>query len=250
MRAAAHIAIAIYYIHIVHNFMLDHRSKREYNNCGRGGRIPDAAFSTALRCRVAALAVFKEGSAMKKKDHLRIGKLLLAQKGVQLSGLKRLMFLFGCIEPDINPLTYTRGSLRHEFMHGHHADNSFKHRSKLMKKLTRKGVHSPWQWFSFGTLIHYSADSFTFPHNRIFGGTMAEHVKYEKQLHAAFEDYISRMAARRAQPKGIRSLDTLHERYMSGAGTAATDCRYIMDSAKWLWNNLLTGTEHPAPAKH
>ena len=40
---------------------------------------------------------------MKKKDHLQIGKLLLAQKDTKLSGIQRLAFLFGCVEPDINP---------------------------------------------------------------------------------------------------------------------------------------------------
>ena len=47
---------------------------------------------------------------MKKKDHLQIGKLLLAQKDAKLSGIQRLAFLFGCVEPDINPFTYARGS--------------------------------------------------------------------------------------------------------------------------------------------
>ena len=65
---------------------------------------------------------------MKKKDHLQIGKLLLAQKDTKLSGIQRLAFLFGCVEPDINPFTYARGSIKHEFLHGHHADNSSKHR--------------------------------------------------------------------------------------------------------------------------
>ena len=91
---------------------------------------------------------------MKKKDHLQIGKLLLAQKDAKLSGIQRLAFLFGCVEPDINPFTYARGSLKHEFLHGHHADNSSKHRHKLMRRLSNSGVHSLWQWFSLGTLIH------------------------------------------------------------------------------------------------
>ena len=89
---------------------------------------------------------------MKKKDHLQIGRLLLDQKDVNVSGARRLLFLFGCVEPDINPFTYTRGLFRHEFMHGHHADNSLRHRHKLMRRLTKSGVHSPWQWFTFGTL--------------------------------------------------------------------------------------------------
>ena len=173
---------------------------------------------------------------MKKKDHLQIGRLLLDQKDVNVSGARRLLFLFGCVEPDINPFTYTRGLFRHEFMHGHHADNSLRHRHKLMRRLTKSGVHSPWQWFTFGTLIHYSVDSFTFAHNTIFPGTMADHLRYENQLHAAFIDYVKGRAGRRREPiKGIRSLDKLHESYIHGAGAAARDCRFIMGAVKWLW---------------
>lgn len=181
---------------------------------------------------------------MKKKDHLQIGRLLLDQKGVELGGARRFAFLFGCVEPDINPLTYTRGLFRHEFMHGHHADNSLSHRHKLMRRLTRSGVHSLWQWFSFGTLIHYSVDSFTFAHNKIFPGTMADHLRYENNLHSAFCDYAKGREGRRKAPiRGIRSLDDLHDRYIHGEGAAARDCRFIMGSVKWLWR-IMPKTSH------
>ncbi len=182
---------------------------------------------------------------MKKKDHLQIGKLLLAQKDTKLSGIQRLAFLFGCVEPDINPFTYARGSIKHEFLHGHHADNSSKHRHKLMHRLSNSGVHSLWQWFSLGTLIHYAVDSFTYPHNSVFGGSMAEHIQYEKQLHANFVEHLKELAARGEQKlRGIRDVDALHERYLKGAGTVQTDCRYIIDSSKLIWSHLLSCSHH------
>ncbi len=172
---------------------------------------------------------------MKKTDHLQIGRLLLEQNDVNVRGARRLLFLFGCVEPDINPFTYTRGLFRHEFMHGHHAENSLSHRHKLMRSLTKSGVRSPWQWFSFGTLIHYSVDSFTFAHNTIFPGTMKDHIRYESNLHTAFCDYVSGKKRRREPIRGIRSLDKLHDHYIHGEGAANRDCRFIMRSVKWLW---------------
>ena len=92
--------------------------------------------------------------------------------------MARRLFLFGCVEPDINPFTYMRGSVRHRFLQGHNAENARKHFQKLLERLSRSGVHSPWQWFALGTLIHYAADSFTFPHNSRFPGSLADHVAY------------------------------------------------------------------------
>ena len=46
---------------------------------------------------------------MQTKDHLALGLGLLA--GTQDEGLEKhkRAFLFGCVEPDFNPLTYLRG---------------------------------------------------------------------------------------------------------------------------------------------
>ena len=42
---------------------------------------------------------------MKKKDHLLLGRFLLAQKAAPSGSMARRLFLFGCVEPDINPFT-------------------------------------------------------------------------------------------------------------------------------------------------
>ena len=176
---------------------------------------------------------------MKKKDHLQIGKLLLAQKDTKLSGIQRLAFLFGCVEPDINPFTYMRGSVRHQFLQGHNAENARKHFQKLLERLSRSGVHSPWQWFALGTLIHYAADSFTFPHNSRFPGSLADHVAYEMQLHTLFPQYLHAAARSRGfQALHAQSVDALRRSYLHEAGAAVTDCRYILAASEWLFQRL------------
>ena len=176
---------------------------------------------------------------MKKKDHLLLGRFLLARKDAPAGSLERRLFLFGCVEPDINPFTYMRGSARHQFLQGHNAENARKHFQKVLEKLSRSGVHSLWQWFALGTLIHYAADSFTFPHNSQFPGSLADHVAYEIQLHALFPQYLHAVAGRRGfcAARG-QSVETLRKRYLHEAGAAGTDCRYILEAAEWLFQRL------------
>lgn len=176
---------------------------------------------------------------MKKKDHLLLGRFLLAQKEAPSGSIKRRLFLFGCIEPDINPFTYVRGSAKHQFLQGHNTDNARKHFQKLLEKLSRSGVHSLWQWFALGTLIHYAADSFTFPHNSKFPGTLADHVAYEMQLHALFPQFLHAEAGRRtAHFTHFQNVDALHKSYLYEAGAATTDCRYILAATEWIYRRL------------
>ena len=92
---------------------------------------------------------------MRGIDHKALGRFLLESGYIapSISPLCRRMFLFGCIEPDINPLTYTRGSLRHRFLHGHNAANAKRHLRRIIRRMCRKGVHSPIQWFVFGAAL-------------------------------------------------------------------------------------------------
>ncbi len=155
-----------------------------------------------------------------------LGRFLLAQKEAPAGKIKRRLFLFGCVEPDNNPFTYVRGSTRHRFLQGHKTENARKHFQKVLKRLNRSGVHSLWQWVVLGTLIHYAADSFTFPHNSKFPGTLADHVAYEIQLHALFPQYLHTAGWRRSHFAPAQNVDALHLRYLDEAGAAVTDCSY------------------------
>lgn len=181
---------------------------------------------------------------MKKKDHLLLGHFLLAKKEAPSGSIKRRLFLFGCVEPDINPFTYVRGSVRHQFLQGHNEENAREHFQKVLEKLNRSGVRTPWQWFTLGTLIHYAADSFTFPHNKsLFPGSLADHVAYELQLHALFPQYLSAMAGGWGfHTVRNQSLEALRQRYLREAGAARTDCRYILAAAESLFQKLADRT--------
>lgn len=170
---------------------------------------------------------------MQAKDHCLLGRYVLSQCGKEPDPICRRIFLLGCIEPDWNLITYIRGSIKYQFLHGHNADNARKHLKHLMKRLMKRGVCSPLQWFRFGAALHYLADSFTFAHNRCFAGSLTEHRLYEKLLHNVFADCLY------TQKDEAPSADELtHERYLSERRSYYTDCRYIIGASMALSNKL------------
>ena len=145
---------------------------------------------------------------MQNKDLYLLGCLILKRYGACIEPICQKLFLLGCVEPDWNLVTYTRGSIKHRFLHGHNAENVQKHLTHMTERLMQTGVRTPLQWFYFGAALHYLADSFTFAHNRIFTGSIIEHRQYEKVLHTYFTEYLQ------------------------------TDCRYILGATVMLCSRL------------
>lgn len=170
---------------------------------------------------------------MQTRDHALLGRFLLELKGARLDPVCRKLFLLGCIEPDWNPVTYVRGSLKYQMLHGHNAENARAHLMRLTAKLRKSGVRTPLQWFRFGAALHYLADSFTFAHNQIFTGGLMEHHLYEKLLHPVFTIYLQ--AGRR---ESFPADKACHQRYLAEQRSYQTDCRYILGTALDLWNQL------------
>lgn len=167
---------------------------------------------------------------MQSIDHYILGRYIIENCNIHTDRLSEKMFMAGCIEPDLNPLTYMRGSIKYHFLHGHNADNSRRHLMHVMEKLGDKGLKSPVQWFVFGTAIHYIADSFTFAHNEMFGGNIAEHVRYEKFLHPVFADYLKSCKTESGLPSAriFRTVSAYHDKYLADKRSYLTDCRYIV----------------------
>ena len=112
-------------------------------------------------------------------------------KKIKLSPLKEKWFLIGCVEPDYNPFTYIRGSIKHKLLHGHNAPNCKKHIDRIVEKISSTTISTPYQWFLLGTAVHYIADCFTFAHNAFFTGGMAQHMKYEMRLQPIFHNFVN-----------------------------------------------------------
>ncbi len=170
---------------------------------------------------------------MRTCDHYRLGCFLLERAGLSVSPVCRKLFLLGCVEPDWNPATYARGSLKHPFFHGHNAEDGCRHLTRVLRRLMAGGVSTPWQWFAFGTALHYLADRFTFAHNTAFTGNLVAHNAYERALHAEFTSYLEdeeAIAAAWAEAEAADG-DARHERYVAERCSCRTDCRYILGAA-------------------
>ena len=169
---------------------------------------------------------------MRTADHMNLSRYIMDHMDAGASKLQKAAFIFGSIEPDINMLTYFRGSIHgEEKLRGHNYENVMKYMEKLTKKLEKGGMGTVRQSFLLGKLVHYVADSFTYPHNSIFPGNLREHCQYETELH----DYVNQMIS--SDNVNLDSIDDgidiveyleeIHYRYVSEALGCENDYRHI-----------------------
>lgn len=168
---------------------------------------------------------------MQTRDHKMLALRLLQDADNSELNRHGKAFVLGCIEPDYNVLTYIRGSLSHAVLRGHNAENIRRHIHRKLEALQRRGLHSAQSCFTLGTILHYVADTFTFPHNMEFGGSMAEHIYYEGTLHEVFAKKLS-ICKKDMTPIGNYSAWSLFQyEYMNYCDTHHTiegDCEYIL----------------------
>lgn len=119
--------------------------------------------------------------AMKTADHLLLGQYLVERCGTPHLRCHRRAFLLGCVEPDYNVFSYLRGMRYYEKFRGHNAENSSAFLSHCFTDFEGHTLHSAWDYFRLGTMIHYAADAFTAPHNNFWTGTLSEHCAYKRR---------------------------------------------------------------------
>ena len=122
---------------------------------------------------------------MQTRDHLYLARRLLETAGDDIPPQGRAAFLFGCMEPDINPVTYLCRANGARFR-GHNFENRALRLRALLTELSDGGLSTLHDYFALGAALHYLADAFTYPHNAAFPGDLHGHVAYEKALHPIF----------------------------------------------------------------
>ena len=156
---------------------------------------------------------------MKSNSHRTLGIYLSDTYLQGYSTFCRKAFSFGCIQPDKNPLTYLKGSIRCQWLRGHNWDNANKYIKKLGDHLQHtKSLHF-FDFYRLGKLIHYTADAFTYAHNIHYTQSLSEHRSYECKLHYELEMYLARVGNDyriMLQPQGSVSdfIRKNHARYM------------------------------------
>ena len=125
---------------------------------------------------------------MQTKDHKLLANFLITNAIRNIPLLYKKAFLIGNIEPDINLFTYLRGIFQEKKFRGHNYENVIPLIKKEFNYLKNKNSFGIKEYYILGKLTHYTADIFTFPHNKLFNGSLLEHAKYEKKLHIAIKD--------------------------------------------------------------
>ena len=155
-----------------------------------------------------------------------------------------LAFLFGSFQPDCNPLTYLKGSLRAYKFRGHNYSNSQHYIYSRISRLQRRQRWTIWQYYTLGKLTHYLADAFTYPHNENYPDSMLCHHQYETDLRAYLEEYLADRTVRQKQFRAdvTDSISRLHDYYTQASGDQKMDVQFILEATSMLMAGCL-----PAP---
>ena len=181
---------------------------------------------------------------MKGKSHKYLGCYLAKRylDGVPEYYIKA--FLIGCMEPDWNPSTYLKGSLRFQWLRGHNYRNARRLLNKFSRRLEGKKLHSVLDYYTLGKLIHYTADAFTYAHNEHFPYGLKGHRFYETKLQNYFLNYLHLDP----DPDGIATsniMETLrffHREYCSTCPNVHTDTEYTLKTCCCVMSSLLLNT--------
>ena len=177
---------------------------------------------------------------MQKRSHKLLASALLASVAGFHARRYELAFLLGSFQPDCNPLTYLKGSLRARRFGGHNFSNSRPFVLAHLRHLEQKKQWNLWNYYTFGKLTHYVADAFTYPHNEIYGDSLAAHHVYERNLRCQLIEYLQSHTIP-DHPLDtaylIEALEALHLQYVSGQSSdLRRDVRYIVQATGLLMN--------------
>ena len=127
---------------------------------------------------------------MRGASHRSLGRYLAGRYMTNIPAHYVRAFQLGCIEPDRNPATYLKGSLRRQWLRGHNYGNAKRYMFRISRRLERKDRLNILDYYTMGKLIHYTTDAFTYAHNEEFTTDLSEHMTYEVALQNHFLEYM------------------------------------------------------------
>jgi len=163
---------------------------------------------------------------MNTKDHYILAKEIAGSFKNFGGKIRRILFIAGCVAPDINVFTYIKGHM-------------FNDRRQFLSRILNSEKIS---FYNIGVLIHYISDSFTFPHNSDFRGNMSQHRSYENKLHRFIANDFGRFAGKINIPRksSLSEMFTLlHDEYTAGKKSYENDCQYIYAVCREITGKLL-----------
>ena len=179
---------------------------------------------------------------MCSKSHRHLGKYLVNRYMTTASCYYQVAFLFGCFEPDWNPVTYIKGSLRFQWLRGHNYRNAYRYMRRIAHRLEKKKVLKLLDYYTLGKLIHYTADSFTYAHNDSFPPSLEAHREYEVNLQEYFLRYVQSDPRIDTQPAAtiIDTIRYYHLKYEAREINVFKDATYAVTVCCCILTLLLT----------
>ena len=146
---------------------------------------------------------------MKSTSHRMLAHYFIDIYLFNYSASCKKAFSLGCVQPDKNPTTYLKGSLRSQWLRGHNWENAQRYIHKIANGLERKSRLNFIDYYKLGKLIHYTADAFTYAHNLHFQADLKAHRKYEQTLDSYITECFDNISVSLdASASGI--LDIIH----------------------------------------
>lgn len=169
---------------------------------------------------------------MRKKSHISLARYIAQDMDFPTLNRHRKAFYLGSILPDCQPSFLTR---RHEFQ------GTFDMVRERIQELSQNSElmldHGRAYMRRLGEIIHYIADYFTFPHNRIYPGSLKDHCIYEKELKFRLRAYVKSGEAFRARidAQKFQTAEAIcafirkaHEEYLTLKHGIEEDCEFIV----------------------
>lgn len=173
---------------------------------------------------------------MQKRSHRLLARALLDNRRGFSARRYEAAFVFGSFQPDCNPFTYLKGSVRGHLLQGHHYANCHPFLYRRIARLQRREKWNLWHYYTLGKLTHYLADAFTYPHNDHYPESITRHHDYERELRLCLARRLPSSAPWRVQPPKdlVEGLEELHRRYVSAASDLGRDVSYILQATALL----------------
>ena len=176
---------------------------------------------------------------MRKKSHILLARYIAKNTEDEELKKHRLSFYIGSILPDCKPsFVYKKHEINGTFPDVKKMVNQLIF-GKQQGKLIRKRRY----YMNLGQVTHYVADYFTYPHNKIYPGTLKDHCSYEEQLKRSLKTYIMNrnMQAKEKVQADFRDAEALyayilerHKQYLGKKINIEADIHNIIATNRML----------------
>lgn len=173
---------------------------------------------------------------MVKTNHMLLANAVLKTYGGFRHPRFEKAFVCGSISPDCNPLTYFKGSIEYNFLHGHNYVNARRWMFRAIRRLQRHSHWTLWDYYTLGKITHYLGDAFIYPHNEHYPHGPVGHRLYEVEFRGAFKRYMADNppVVCLGKPQLVEAIKTLHAQYMESSSVVQRDMGYIVKAVSMV----------------